>query len=149
MTELLHLLATDSSELATVSALVQDMTVKAGEAGWRPRQRRLVLLGNRFRWEAPDPPTRVRTALRFEHVLKVERREWPDEPHAVLPLLAIAPEPADGPDAPPRLLLSFGGGAALRLTVEAIDLLLEDIAGPWGAQAVPDHRLDEADSSSD
>ncbi len=141
MTELLHLLASDADEVATISALVQDMTVKAGEAGWRPRQCRLVLLGNRFRWEAPEPPTRVRSALRFEHVLKVERREWPSGPQAVLPLLAITPEPDEAPDALHRLVLSFGGGAALRLTVEAIDLVLEDIAGPWGAQAVPDHRL--------
>jgi hypothetical protein len=141
VTELLHLLATEADEIATVSALVQDMTVKAGEAGYAPRQHRLVLLGNRFRWEAPEPPTRVRAALRFEHVLKVERREWPDEPHAVLPLLAITVEPGDGPDGLPRLILGFGGGAALRLTVDSIDLLLEDIAGPWGASAVPDHRL--------
>lgn len=141
MTELLHLIATGADEIATVSALVQDMLVKAGEAGFAPRQRRLVLLGNRFRWEAPDPPTRVRSALRIEQVLKAERREWPDEPHAVLPLLALTLEP-DGPGGGPcRLLLSFGGGAALRLTLDSIDLVLEDIAGPWAASAVPDHRL--------
>lgn len=141
MTELLHLLASDADELATVSALVQDMTVRAGEAGWRPRQRRMVLLGNRFRHEAPETPTRVRCALRFEHVLKAERREWPDEPDAILPLLAVTAEPAGPAEGVQLLLLSFGGGAAIRLTVDSIDLVLEDIAGPWGVTAVPDHRL--------
>lgn len=97
MAGLLLLRAEDADDLAPVSACVQDMVVKAGEVGWWPGQRRLLILGNRFRWrrvQGGEPPTWVCAALRFEHVTHVARREWPDEAHAVLPLLAIT---AQGP----------------------------------------------------
>lgn len=135
MTELLLLRAEDAQDLRILSACAQDMAVKPVDVGWIPRQRRLVLVGNRYRWEA-QAPTRIRSALRFESVLRVERREWPDTPHAVLPLLAVT---AEGED---QLLLAFGGGAALRLHVEALDVTLEDLSGPWGAMAEPQHGAD-------
>ena len=137
MTELLLLRAEDADDLKILSACVQDMAVKPVDVAWEPARRRLVLMGNRYRWEAKTP-TRVRAALRFEGVLKVARREWPAEPHAVLPLLAVARDGADG------LLLSFGGGTALRLQVEDIDATLEDVSGAWGAMAVPAHGAEPA-----
>jgi hypothetical protein len=135
MTELLLLRAEDGEDLRILSACVQDMAVKPVDVAWQPRQRRLVLVGNRYRWEA-KAPTRIRCALRFEGVLRVERREWPEEGHAVLPLLAVTIEGDD------RLVLAFGGGSALRLHVEAVDATLEDLSGPWGAAAVPAHGAD-------
>ena len=132
MTELLLLRAEDAEDLRILSACVQDMTVKPVDVAWLPRQRRLVLIGNRYRWEA-KAPTRVRCALRFDGVLRVARREWPEEAHAVLPLLAVTL------DAEGAVLLQFGGGTGLRLQVEALDGTLEDLSGPWGTQAVPEH----------
>ena len=132
MTELLLLRAEDADDLKILSACVQDMAVKALDVSWSPVQRRLVLMGNRYRWEAKQP-TRVRSALRFDGVLKVARREWPDERHAVLPLLSVTAEGGE------VLILSFGGGTALRLEVEAMDATLEDLSGAWGALAVPAH----------
>ena len=119
------------------------MAVIARDIIWFPRQRRLVLLGNRFRWEnaARGPrqggaATRVRSALRFDHVQSVRRRDWPPSPDAVLPLLSVTFDEGEA------LLLSFGGGAAIQLTQEVLDATLEDMSGPWGAAAIPDH--DEA-----
>jgi hypothetical protein len=133
--EILLLRAEDGEDLKILSACVQDMAVKPADVAWAARQRQLVLVGNRYRWEA-KAPTRVRSALRFEAVLRVERREWPEEAHAVLPLLAVT---AEGDDV---VLLQFGGGTALRLHVEAIDATLEDLSGAWGAVAVPRHGAD-------
>lgn len=135
--ERLLLRAEDAEDLKILSACVQDMAVKALDVGWQPRAHRLVLVGNRFRWEEGEEATRVRSALRFEAVTRVERREWPDESHAVLPLLAVTEEPDPGEGA--VLLLAFGGGTALRLHCEALDVTLEDLSGPWGALATPDH----------
>ena len=73
MTELLLLRAEDADDLKILSACVQDMAVKVLDVAWEPARRRLVLLGNRYRWEARQP-TRVRSALRFDGVLKVARR---------------------------------------------------------------------------
>lgn len=141
VTELLLLRAEEPDDLILISACVQDMAVIARDIVWLPKQRQLILLGNRFRWEnaARGPKkgggaTRVRSALRFDHVQSVQRRDWPLSPDAVLPLLSVTFD--DGDEA---LLLSFGGGAAIRLSQEALDATLEDMSGPWGATAIPDH----------
>jgi hypothetical protein len=138
MAELLLLRAETPDDLIILSACVQDMVVKLADIAWQPGQRRLVLLGNRFRWEdmARGPKTgtvsRVRSGLRFDFVERVQRRNWPTQRDAVLPLLAVTFE--DG-----GLVLSFGGGAMLRLWQEVLDVTLEDVSGPWGAAGVPDH----------
>jgi hypothetical protein len=141
MRELLLLRAEDGPDLQILSACVQDMAVKPVDVRWLARSRRLVLVGNRYRWEAKEP-TRIRSALRFEGVQKVLRREWPVEGHAVLPLLAVTWEPDDamaGQGSGGTVLLAFGGGTMLRLEVEAVDATLEDLSDAWGAMAVPQH----------
>ena len=132
MTERLHLRAEDAGDIPALSALVQDMAIRAADIGRDATARRLLLVGNRYRWEAPTP-TRSRSALRFDHVEQVQRTGWPAAPDTVLALLAIVAE-ADG-----WLRLSFSGGAALRLHPEVIDVSLDDISGPWGASRRPRH----------
>ena len=137
MTEALHIRGESADDVPEISALVQDMAVKAGELAWLPAQRRLALVGNRFRWEAKDA-TRVRSALRIDHVRSAQRLHWPPDGALVLALLAIETAiEAEGE----RLTLIFSGGAALRLEAEVIDISLDDISGPWGASSRPKHRL--------
>jgi hypothetical protein len=38
-----------------------------------------------------------------------------------------------------RLQIAFGGGAAIRIAVEAVDVTLEDLSDPWNASAIPSH----------
>ncbi len=123
----LTLLAHSAEDLPALSALLQDATLRTADIAWDARRRRLVLLLNRYRHEVGGG-SRVRAALRIEAVLSVQRRAWPAG-EAVLPLLALT-------DSESRLDLSFGGGTALRLTVEAVDVVLEDLSEPW-----PTHRL--------
>lgn len=131
MTERLFLRAEDAEDIPIFSALVQDMTVKAIDVAYDQRARRLVLMGNRYRQET-DAPTRIRSALRIDSVMSVKRREWPEEAHAVLPLLAVTADSM-------HLELVFGGGTMIRAEVECVDLTLEDLSGPWGTRAVPRH----------
>jgi hypothetical protein len=138
----LLLLAQDATELPLLSSLVQDATVRPIDIAWDVRAHRLVLLVGRYRWEQHDQ-SRIRTALRIDHVLRVERRAWPvppptaaagahDPTHAVLALLAMT---IDGD----FLTLSFSGGASLRLTLEVVDVTLEDLSAPWVARRRPSH----------
>lgn len=144
MTELLLLRAEEPDDLILLSACTQDMAIVARDIVWQPKQRRLLLMGNRFRWEnaALGPKqggnaTRVRSVLRFDYVATVQRRDWPLSPDAVLPLLAITfGEEGENGD---ELILSFGGGAALRLRQEVLDMTLEDVSGPWRSSGIPDH----------
>ncbi len=131
----LLLLANAADEVPLISALLQDATVRLDDIAWDRRARRLVLLVNRFRWEADA--TRVRCAVRVEHVRAVQRRGWTDfiahDPGVtVLDLLAWV---IDGD----VLTLTFAGGPALRIAVECIDLILEDVSEPWPAARRPSH----------
>jgi len=146
VTEHLLLRAEKADDLLPLSACAQDMAIRAADVAWIARERRLVLVGNRFRWEnATRGPkhggdtSRVRSALRFDFVTGVQRRHWPANTDTVLALLAVTFDDADGGDA---LLLSFAGGAALRVSQEVLDVTLEDLSGPWGALAIPDHDRD-------
>ena len=129
----LRLLAEDPADLPVVSALIQDAVARAGNISFDPRARRLTLLVSRYRWEARGR-TRVPAALRVESVLKAERRNWPVAADAALEVLALR---LNGED---TLLLTFAGGAEARLTVEAVDLVLEDLGPPRAAASEPAHR---------
>ena len=131
MTELLRLRAETAEDLPALSALVQDMAILANDIAFDARRRRLSLMGNRYRWEAATP-TRVRTAVRVDHVQGLQHRAMPDDPRAVLALLAMAQEGE-------HLVLTFAGGSMLRARIETLDVTMDDVAGPWGARAVPDH----------
>lgn len=126
----LLLLAQETSEVATISALFQSAAVRVADIAYDRRARRLVLLTSRYRWEDKDG-TRVRSALRIESVLGVARRAWPAG-DAVLELLALT---LDGD----VLTLNFAAGATLRVTVECPDLMLEDVSAPWPASREPRH----------
>jgi hypothetical protein len=129
----LLLIAQDCDELPLISALVQDATLRLADIAWTPRGRRLALIVNRYRWERGDS-TRVRTALRFDHVLNAQRRNWPVH-DTVLDLLALT---LDGT----FLTIDCAGGTALRLETECIDVALEDLSAPWTTHLRPVHEVE-------
>ena len=47
----LSLGAEDDDDLAVISAVVQDATVRVADLAWEPRRRRFTLMLNRFLWE--------------------------------------------------------------------------------------------------
>jgi hypothetical protein len=127
----LTLLGQRLEDLPTISALLQDATLRPEDLGFDRRGRRLVLLVNRYRWEAAER-SRVRAALRIETVTAVQRLHWPATPGTVLELLSLTQQ-GD------FLALTFAGGAALRAQVEVIDVVMEDIAAPWPTPREPTH----------
>lgn len=127
----LHLIGQDVADVPVISALLQDAAVRVADVHYDGHGRRLVLLANRYRWEAIDR-TRVRSVLCIGGVLKASRKAWPANGAAVLELLSLR---AEGE----ALLLDFAGGSRVRLEVECVDLLLEDLTGPWGATRTPAH----------
>ncbi|MDH3667158.1 MAG: DUF2948 family protein [Paracoccaceae bacterium] len=143
----LRLKAESAEDLEVISSLVQDAVGKAGDISWLPKQRRLILAMNRFRWEAhagaPDgqaPAERVRSALSIDSVLKVRARgiDQSDKTR-VYDLLALSFTP--GTDAGGVVTLTLAGGSAFSVEVECLDLMLADIGEPWGAKAgrAPNH----------
>jgi hypothetical protein len=127
----LTLVGQTAGDLPTLSALLQDATLRAADIGFDRKARRLVILVNRFRWEAATR-SRVRTALRLETVTAVQRQNWPIAPDAVLDLLSLS---QDGD----WLVLTFAAGTALRARAEVIEVVLEDLSAPWETGREPQH----------
>jgi hypothetical protein len=140
--DLLKLVALDTDDIAVVSAHVQDSVVKVGDVMWRPAEKRVIVVINRFDWESaqsPEPPyRRRRAALRFERVNAFKGRNVAaSDKDAVLNLLAVEFTPTDSPAG--RVTLTFSGGVALRLDVECLEAELADLGPVWATAACPAH----------
>ncbi len=149
----LKLQALDSDDLNVLSAHCQDAVVRIDDMIYQADAKRFALVCNRFDWvNAARKPVwgqqktfdRHRAGLRFERVLGVKVAGF--DPKAsvtgsisVLTLLAVRYEAlaADGPAG--SITLLFGGGAAVRLNVEAIEAELRDLGGMWSTEKKPDH----------
>ncbi|MGZ5920851.1 MAG: DUF2948 family protein [Rhizomicrobium sp.] len=142
MTKTLKLAAADAEDLEMLSARLQDAAGKLKDFVWLPKQRRFVAMLNRFRWEdAKGAGTRVRAALRFDGVSKVQSsRVKRGASEAVVSLLTINFTPNGEGDPAGVIELVLAGGGTIRLTVECIDAELADQTGPWAARARPSHE---------
>src|SRR5262249_20000920 len=143
--------ALDRGDLEVVSTHLQDALVKVCDITWRPQEKRLVIVLNRFDWpsaEAPHPELRrCRSALRFERVSSCKCRcVNPKGTDAVLNLLAVEFSQADRPAG--VVTLTFSGGGALRLEVECLEVELADLGPSWPADARPVHTMDADPSQS-
>jgi Protein of unknown function (DUF2948) len=140
--DLLKLVALDTDDIAVVSAHVQDSIVKVGDIMWRPTERRLIVVFNRFDWESAqslEPPyRRRRAALRFERVNAFKARNVAaSDKDVMLNLLAVEFTPTDTPAG--QVTLTFSGGAALRLDVECLEAELADLGPVWATATCPAH----------
>ena len=156
----LRLRAKDAEDLAILSSSLQDALAPIIDMTFEPAQRRFVMVVNRFKWEsAPvdwsevadtfgsdeqdelpsDAKAYFRTncGVRFHTVRSVRRRgiELADR-GTILNLLAIRWHDS-------AIWLDFAGGAALSLSVDRLDCLLEDLGEPWITHARPDHADEE------
>jgi hypothetical protein len=146
--DLLKLVALDNDDIEVLSAHVQDSVVKIGDIMWRPAEKRVVVVINRFDWEGAQslspPYRRRRAALRFERVNAFKHRNIAcSERDAVFNLLAVEFLPTDTPAG--QVKLTFSGGGALRLDVECLEAELADLGPEWATAACPAHVV-EADA---
>ena len=134
----LRLTVLDEEDLAVVSALLQDAEVTLSDMAFLPKQARFALIVARFDWTAAmrGRPERCRAGLHFERVLHVARSGLP-APHPEMPLrlLAIAFSPEDAPSG--TVLLTFIGGAQIKLAVECLEAEMRDIGPRWPVEAQP------------
>lgn len=143
----LNLGAFDAEDLKVISSLVQDAVFSAEDVSWRPKERRLALLVNRFRWEDDGRERhgaeRVRSLLVLDNVEAVasqglDRREK----DVVLSLLSVMFEPDAEDDVTGHILLTLAGDGALRARVEAMEVSLRDVTRPYRAPSgkAPEHQ---------
>ena len=136
----LTLVALEEDDLEILSSLTQDSLIAATDIDFDPGQGRVVLMLNRYRHEErrrfwKPKGHRIRAALQINTVQSVQTRGYdPSDSETVLSLLSLQL------DADWALILTCSGGAALRLKVEAVDMLLTDIGDSYDAVRRPLHR---------
>jgi hypothetical protein len=132
----------DEEDLEVASAHLQDAVVKTSDILWRPQENRVVVALNRFDWASAqglEPEyRRRRAALRFERVMSCKCRQVdPVRKDAVLNLLAVEFSETEAPSG--VVMLTFSGGASVRLEVECLEAELADLGPSWTASSCPAH----------
>lgn len=142
----------DEEDLEVASTHLQDAVVRVSDILWRPQEKRVVVALNRFDWEGAQGDTpeyhRRRAALRFERVLTCKCRHVdPTHKDEVLNLLAVEFSETEAPSG--AVLLTFSGGATVRLEVECLEAELADLGPSWTTGLCPAHaNLDEGSAKS-
>jgi hypothetical protein len=142
---MLKLLVFDEEDLAVVSANLQDAVVRACDMVFLQREQRFALTAARFDWMAADEGRceRLQTGIHFERVSNVRTTGFrPGKPDEVLNLLSIAFEPTEAPSG--EIVLTFSGGAGVRLQAECLEAQMRDIGPRWPCGGKPDHPAEGA-----
>ena len=141
----LKIIALEPSDIRLLAAHLQDAVAAVSDLHFSPKERRFVLMANRFAWEgynsnAAKAGERRRSAVRIERVERV-RTQGIDRsrPNEILSLLTVefTARDSEGPEG--TLTLLFAGGAAIQLEVECVEIMLEDVGAGWAAQRTPHH----------
>ncbi|SLN42029.1 DUF2948 family protein [Pseudooctadecabacter jejudonensis] len=145
----LRLKALDADDLAVVSGFVQDAVFPGSEIKWDRRARRFALLLNRFRWEDADRARargrayeRVQSVLVIEDVVRVQAQGVDArDADTVLSLLSIVFQPTQ--DGAGFVEMTLAGDGAIRVEVEALEVVLKDVTRPYRAPSgqMPDHQV--------
>jgi len=162
----LRLRARAPEDFAFLSSCLQDAIAPIVDMTFEPSNRRFVLVVNRFCWEvgAIDPATedglfgtdeedelplgssayqRTNCGLRIHGVTGVRHRGIDlSDRGAILNLLAVQADPQ-------TIMLDFSGGACLALSVDRLDVVLEDLGEPWLTFRRPDHDHADDDGKPD
>ena len=143
---MLHLTAFDEADLSAISVQMQDAVITLGHIKFDQRRKQFALVANRFAWDATwdanPQKQRRRTGLRFNYVLSAKRLFTAAvNADTIFNLLALTFESTGTTDDPSgRITLHFSGGHKISLTVECIDIQLDDLGPAWGTQNAPQHE---------
>jgi len=142
MNRMQKLTALDVEDLAVISAHMQDAVLLAGDMRYDPRRKQFALLSNRYAWDDAQTPQRRRSGLHFGRVLAVKTLNMGGlEKDEVMSLLSVTFAETDPPAG--EVLLSFSGGATVRLLVECLECQMADLGAAWEARATPRHPLED------
>lgn len=150
----LRLRADDDEDLAVLSACLQDGLVAVRDVAYLPAERRLVLIVNRYRWEAGESGPadeakgeRVICTLAMDGVQQV-RQQGIDRRKSGQFLSILQLRRAEGPADPPAVEIVFAGQAAIRATLDRFQVRAEDVEEPYPTAWRPKHPLDDPASGT-
>lgn len=172
----LKLRARDPEDLQAIAVCLQDAIVPMAEIAYLEKERRFVLIANRFRWEvvtaelvglmaaANEPEQEPKRDANFEDEEGEVRGPVFERVHCGVCFDFVRGVRARGLDRKdrPRLLnlltictapgaidLLFSEGVEVRLEVSRIRCHIEDLGEPWPTQWRPGHPMDDAPEKED
>jgi len=149
--ERLSLRVADDDDLAVLASVLQDAVIAIGDMRYLAEEKLFVMLASRFRWEAviedEDEAApgeegeaafeRIHCGIAFEGVEAVKVRGIDlNDRGQFLDLLTLGAEEGG-------VVLTFAGGAAIRLDVPEISCHMRDMGEPWPTPYRPAHELSE------
>lgn len=169
----LKLRAHDPEDMDVIAALLQDALIPQADIAFLAKEKRFVMVANRFHWprdlddaaarKAPSQPAptpegedapfddsgdlppfeRVNSGICFDKVERVRYRGM--TPAGKDEILNLLTINSE----PRAITLLFSGDAAIRLEVEAVRCHLEDIGRPWPTRWRPDHDAGDSPARSE
>lgn len=129
----LRLRALDADDLTVMSGLLQDAVLVSADMSFRKSERRFALLVNRVRWEHDGASAeRVRSMVVIEDALSVKTQGISrGDGDMVLSLLSVRFDAGEAPGG--TIYLTFAGDGEIAVTVEALEVLVQDVTRPYEA----------------
>ncbi len=140
----LKLLAKTEEDLKVVSAHLQDSIANISDIANLTKNRMFLLQLNRFMWEDVEKGVfrknkRIRTILKFEHVLKVNSKNINQSKKDIfLDFLTI--ETNIMPDNNYEMKIVFAGDSIIKIVSEVIEVTLDDQGEAWNTKNIPQHK---------
>ena len=140
----LKLLAKTEEDLKVVSAHLQDSIANISDIANLTKNRMFLLQLNRFMWEDVEKGVfrknkRIRTILKFEHVLKVNSKNINQSKKDIfLDFLTI--ETNKMPDNNYEMKIVFAGDSIIKIVSEVIEVTLDDQGEAWNTKNIPQHK---------
>ena len=141
----LKLLGKNQEDLRVISAYLQDSVVIVKDIVFLKKNRTFVMLVNRFMWEDVEQAAfrqnkRVRCAVKFENVIKVESKNInQNNKNKTLEYLAL--ECSLNADETHCIKIFFSGDSIITMNVEIIDVDIQDLGKTWNVKYIPKHKI--------
>ena len=142
----LKLIGKNQEDLKIISAYSQDSIVSIRDIVFLKKNRIFIMVTNRFMWEALQKKferkniKRIRSALKFVEVLKVRSKKI-NQKNKNRNLECLAIQCDEKLNNNYEVKIFFSGDGVITLTLEAIDVILQDLGKPWEAKYLPKHKI--------
>ena len=133
----LKLKAVAAEDIEMLSALLQDSLIAASDLRYLADQASFVMVVNRYCWEldnAEGRPQRCMCGVKIGAVSQVSQRGLGQTSDQFYNLLSITYEKASK-----QLTFTFSDGYGIRLALEEVSILVQDMADPHPGFARPRH----------
>ena len=141
----LKLLGKNQEDLKIISAYLQDSILIVKDIVFLKQNRIFIMIVNRFMWEDVEKGVlrqnkRIRCALRFEEVIKVESKNI-NQKNKNKPLESLAIKCSSIFDEIYKINIFFAGSSIITVIPEVIEVALHDLGKPWNVKHIPIHKI--------